>query len=188
MVGCLSACGTSQVSVTEGTTPAEKQAETPAAASPESNEHPTSAAEPAQETEAPSADQEQAAPSGGNAPEGNVDIENAPRLDLIYCEVKIDQNSALYNAQAAGPTLEEALDNAVEEACAVPCAEDLAHAQISEDEADKKLTSCTEHCVSDTIVLAVSCTSGGQVIYTDGAWNQGTDDNQDSSQNTQEQE
>ena len=103
--------------------------------------------------------------------EDKVDIQAAPALDMVYCEVKIDQKSALYTAQAAGPTLEEAMDNAVDEACALPCAEELDQGKISDDEADKLLTGCTERCIAETIVLAESCTMNGQVIYTEGAWN-----------------
>ncbi|MBO4351847.1 MAG: hypothetical protein J6A01_13010 [Proteobacteria bacterium] len=196
IVACICmGCGASQVKVPEGTTPAEKQPESAEAAeNPKVTQTPAESGQiQAKETELADSGNVQVPAENAHeavveSSEDNVEIANAPKLDLIYCEVKIDQNSSLYNAQAAGPTLEEARDNAVDEACAIPCAEELAHGQISEDEADKQLSSCTEHCVSDTIVLAVSCSMGDQVIYTEGAWNQTDEETQDSSRKNQEQE
>lgn len=196
VIACICVgCGASQVKVPEGTTPAEKQSAPTEAVEQQKVEQASVESNPiqAKETDQTGAEsvqtpQEAAKEPGADSSDENVDISSAPRLDLIYCEVKIDQNSSLYNAQAAGPTLEEARDNAVDEACAIPCAEELAHGQLSEDEVDKQLTSCTERCVSDTIVLAVSCSMGDQVIYTEGAWNQADEETQDSSRNNQEQE
>ncbi len=184
-------CGASQVKVPEGTTPAEKQPETVQVSEHQDDAATSKGSGQTQVIEAKQNDSESTpAPqeTGGDNSEENVEIQNAPKLDLIYCEVKIDQNSSLYNAQAAGPTLEEARDNAVDEACAIPCAEQLAEGKLSEDEADKELSACTDHCVSDTIVLAVSCSMGDQVIYTEGAWNQADEETKGSSQNNQEQE
>lgn len=197
IIACICmGCGASQANkVPEGTTPAEKQPESVETAEPLKTAQTSTESDTiqAKETEQPDSDNLQVPPKEEHKTalenaEDNVEIANAPKLDLIYCEVKIDQNSSLYNAQAAGPTLEEARDNAVEEACALPCAEELAQGQMSEDEADKQLSSCTEHCVSDTIVLAVSCSMGDQVIYTEGAWNQTDEETQDSSRKNQEQE
>ncbi len=115
--------------------------------------------------------------------------------EFVHCEVKIDEGGSLYTAQAAGPTLEEARDNAVDEACAIPCAEQMSDQiekqAISEDETEKQLDSCTEKCAGSTIVLAAACYLKGQSIYTEGAWNENGDaaptNGEESSEASQEQ-
>ena len=95
--------------------------------------------------------------------------------DFVNCEVRVDIQSALYTAQAAGPTLEEARDNAVDEACAIPCAMDVKKSGISEDAAEETIDTCSETNVARAIVIAAACTQNGKTIYTEGAWNENGD-------------
>lgn len=114
----------------------------------------------------------EAQPSDGTETDGvdeTADESEVPE-NFIRCEVKIEQDDMLYQAQAIAPTLEEARDIAVEEACALPCAATL-DAGVAEDDAEAKLESCTESCTESTIVVAAACHQNGKSIYTEGAWN-----------------
>lgn len=94
--------------------------------------------------------------------------------DVIHCEVKLDHPNGIYTAQSFGPTLEEARDNTVEEACALPCAENIAK-DLSDDEAESELNACAEKCAMKAIVLAAACIQHGKPIYTEGAWSETND-------------
>ena len=94
---------------------------------------------------------------------------------LIQCEARIDRNGELYTAQAVGPTIEEARDNAIVEACSIPCAESLESKGISDDELEKEIDACAEQCSDEAIVIAAVCMRKGVSIYTEGAWNENGD-------------
>lgn len=94
---------------------------------------------------------------------------------LIQCEGRIDRNGELYTAQAVGPTIEEARDNAIVEACSIPCAESLESKGISDDELEKEIDACAEQCSDEAIVIAAVCMRKGVSIYTEGAWNENGD-------------
>ncbi|MBQ9395996.1 MAG: hypothetical protein IJU23_10875 [Proteobacteria bacterium] len=95
--------------------------------------------------------------------------------DFFRCEVKISLVSSIYQAQAIGPTLEEARDNAVDEACAIPCAEQIADKGFSEDESEEAISKCTEACVVDSTVLAGMCWQNQNSVYSEGDWNENGD-------------
>lgn len=124
--------------------------------------------DPAHAAEAPKAQDEVVVKADISADEQDIPA------NIIRCEVKIEQEDTLYQAQAIAPTLEEARDNAVEEACALPCASTI-EADSAEDDAEAKLESCTETCTENTIVVAAACHQNGKSIYTEGAWNEDGD-------------
>ena len=95
--------------------------------------------------------------------------------DFFRCEVRIKLISSIYQAQAIGPTLEEARDNAVDEACAVPCAEQIADKGFTEDESEAAIDKCTEACVVDSTVLAGMCWQNQNSVYSEGDWNENGD-------------
>lgn len=88
---------------------------------------------------------------------------------LVQCEVRLDVNGELYTAQATGPTLEEARDNAIDESCSIPCAESI-DANLSEDEAEDKIIACAQSCADHAIIIAALCSQFHTVIYSEGAW------------------
>lgn len=88
---------------------------------------------------------------------------------LVQCEVRLDVNGELYTAQATGPTLEEARDNAIDESCSIPCAESI-DANLSEDEAEDKINACAQSCADHAIIIAALCSQFHTVIYSEGAW------------------
>ena len=96
--------------------------------------------------------------------------------DFFRCEVKLSADSELYTAQSIGPTLEEARDNAVDEACAVPCAEKISDSQLSDDDAEKAIDTCTEKCSDDADVLAAICWQNHKSVYTEGEWSETGDE------------
>ncbi|MBQ9816457.1 MAG: hypothetical protein IJM59_03165 [Proteobacteria bacterium] len=168
----------------------EKAAQEPKADKPESDD--SQPAAPASETASPSGEAKGEVVEQTSSESVSAD---AFLDEFVHCEVKIDEGGSLYTAQAAGPTLEEARDNAVDEACAIPCAEQMSEQiekqAISEDETEKQLDSCTEKCAGSTIVLAAACYLKGQSIYTEGAWNENGDaaptNGEESSEAPQEQ-
>ena len=111
---------------------------------------------------------EVAAPAVVAAPVSDASSDDEVPADFIRCEVKIEQEDTLYQAQAIGPTLEEARDNAVDEACALPCAVTLE--SVAEEALEEALERCTEACTENTIVVAAECHQNGKSIYTEGAW------------------
>lgn len=89
---------------------------------------------------------------------------------LIKCEVKIDFEENVHTSFALAPTVEEARDSAVEEACSLPCADKYKDVQ---DEAalEKKLEKCVEECAEKAVVMAAACSLKDKLVYTEGAWN-----------------
>lgn len=159
-------------------TTAEAKNETTAQAKPETTAEPTpdtAASETTdnQAAEIPQQPQAENAAPRNDKPEAADDDEEIP-ANFISCEIKIEHDDSLYQAQAIGPTLEEARDNALEEACALPCANAL-EGNESEEDTDAKLESCTESCSVNTIVVAAACHQNGKSIYTEGAWNENGD-------------
>ncbi len=98
--------------------------------------------------------------------------EEAVPADFFRCEVKISMSSSVYTAASVGPTLEEARDTAVDEACAIPCAESIAGRSLSEDEAETAIDACTNQCTDNADVLAASCWQNDKTVYTEGEWSE----------------
>ena len=107
----------------------------------------------------------QAAP----APADGHDAEDPALANLTRCEAKIDYSGSVYVGESLAPTIEEARDGAIEEACAISCAETL-----SDDDSDKqredKLEHCIETCADASIAIAAQCWHNGISVYTEGAW------------------
>lgn len=178
----LTSCGTSSPSVQEQSSVAEVKAESKAqTTSPDL----TVVQEPVQVPDKSSKLQEQPPQESQKREDSNPSEDGltapSPSIavaipdEFVHCETKIDEDGSLYTAQAAGPTLEEARDNAVDEACAIPCAEHMEKQTVSEDEAENQLEACIDRCAQNTIVLAAACYLKGQSIYTEGAWNENGD-------------
>lgn len=106
--------------------------------------------------------------------DGSENLEDSAH-SLVKCDARIDFESDLYTAQAVGPTIEEARDNAVEEACSIPCAESLKSASLSDDELEAQIDACAESCSEEAIVIAAACFQDGASIYTEGAWSETND-------------
>lgn len=106
--------------------------------------------------------------------DGSEDLEDSAH-SLVKCDARIDFESDLYTAQAVGPTIEEARDNAVDEACSIPCAESLKSASLSDDELEAQIDACAESCSEEAIVIAAACFQDGASIYTEGAWSETND-------------
>lgn len=106
--------------------------------------------------------------------DGSEDLEESAQ-SLVKCDARIDFESDLYTAQAVGPTIEEARDNAVDEACSIPCAESLKSASLSDDELEAQIDACAESCSEEAIVIAAACFQDGASIYTEGAWSETND-------------
>lgn len=106
--------------------------------------------------------------------DGLEDLEESAQ-SLVKCDARIDFESDLYTAQAVGPTIEEARDNAVDEACSIPCAESLKSASLSDDELEAQIDACAESCSEEAIVIAAACFQDGASIYTEGAWSETND-------------
>lgn len=106
--------------------------------------------------------------------DGSEDLDESAQ-SLVKCDARIDFESDLYTAQAVGPTIEEARDNAVDEACSIPCAESLKSASLSDDELEAQIDACAESCSEEAIVIAAACFQDGASIYTEGAWSETND-------------
>ncbi len=89
--------------------------------------------------------------------------------DLVRCEAKIAFEGQEFTAEAIGPTLEEARDNAFEESCAQPCADKLPES-AQESEREDLLDACIEDCVGASKPIAAQCWQHSVSIYTEGAW------------------
>ncbi|MCL2325159.1 MAG: hypothetical protein FWC40_01445 [Proteobacteria bacterium] len=109
-------------------------------------------------------------PSDNDAPTlGEEDFVDDP--EVVCCEVKLEHASVFFSAKALGPTIEEARDNAIEETCAIPCAELLALDSSQDDETlEAQLESCVELCAEEATVVAAACMQHGEMIYSEGAW------------------
>lgn len=110
----------------------------------------------AAETEASASENDQA--------DGMADIG-----DLIRCEVSIDYEGHEHVSESVGPTIEEARDNAIDEVCAVPCAEKLPET-AQDNEREDLLDACIEMCAVKAKAIAAQCWQHGESIYTEGAW------------------
>lgn len=149
---------------------------------PAENAAPNGSDAPAQPDQAAPTDQDTTAQDTTAQPQDTPKITiDPPSLNdddlppnMILCEVKLDHPDGIYTAQSFGPTLEEARDNAVEEACALPCAEAI-NKDLSDDEAETVLNACAEKCAMKAIVLAAACIQNGNAIYTEGAWSETND-------------
>lgn len=94
---------------------------------------------------------------------------------FVKCEARIGKDGKFYTAQAVGPTIEEARENAVAEACSIPCAEELEEQGIADDELEKLIDDCAETCSDEGLVVAAICFREGVTIYTEGGWNENGD-------------
>lgn len=94
---------------------------------------------------------------------------------FVKCEARIGKDGKFYTAQAVGPTIEEARENAVAEACSIPCAEELEEQGIADDELEKLIDDCAEACSDEGLVVAAICFREGISIYTEGGWNENGD-------------
>lgn len=122
------------------------------------------------ETESNTAENSNTSISNALANDANdTNDDHAIDENLVQCEVRLDVNGELYTAQATGPTLEEARDNAIDESCSIPCAESI-DANLSEDEAEDKIIACAQSCADKAIVIAALCSQSHTVIYSEGAW------------------
>lgn len=99
-----------------------------------------------------------------------VDSEPEPDPSFVRCEVRIEDGD-VFSASAAGPTVEEAKDNAVDEACAIPCAQRSESAQLSDDELNEQIEKCTEKCSDEANVTAVSCYQFGKLVFSESGEN-----------------
>ncbi len=104
------------------------------------------------------------------APDADGHDENDPALaNLTRCEAKIDYSGSVYMGESLAPTIEEARDSAIEEACAIPCAETLSD-DDTETQREDKLEHCIEACADTSIAIAAQCWHNGISVYTEGAW------------------
>jgi len=100
---------------------------------------------------------------------GEEDFADDP--EVVCCEVKLEHASMFFSAKALGPTIEEARDNAIDETCAIPCAEQLVlDSSQDENSLEAQLESCVESCAEAAIVVAAACMQHGEMIYSEGAW------------------
>ncbi len=131
-------------------------------------------------------DLQQSAPPDGSAEteddspnvsgtESNSDDSEFDGILLIECVARIDIKGALYTAQAAGPTIEESRDNAIGEACSIPCAEQISALNLTDDEAESQIDACAETCSDEAIAIAAICYRDGASIYAEGAWSANND-------------
>lgn len=108
-------------------------------------------------------------------PSSHVDEDEDIPADFFRCELKINHGGEVFQARSFGPTLEEARDNSVDEACAIPCAASVEDGQLSDDEAEARIDACSEACASNADVLAAACWQNEKVVYTEGEWNENGD-------------
>ena len=117
--------------------------------------------------------------------------------NLIACEVKIQVDPKMYadmstgtgmtrakpdlagpayfSAMAVAISIEEALDHAVYEACAIPCAEianDASSGKLSDDEREAAISKCTDACSDAAFPVDAECIQNGQTIFTGGSFNE----------------
>ena len=95
--------------------------------------------------------------------------------NLIGCEVKIQIDQKFYAAMAVAISIEEALDHAVYEACALPCAESAEppdSASVSDDDKEAAISKCTDACADATFPVDAECIQNGQTIFTGGSFNE----------------
>ncbi len=99
-----------------------------------------------------------------------ADSEPEPDPSFVRCEVRIEEEG-VFSAFGAGPTVEEAKDNAVDEACAIPCAQHSEGTQLSDDELNEQIEKCTEKCSEEANVTAVSCFQFGKLVFSESGEN-----------------
>ena len=95
--------------------------------------------------------------------------------NLIGCEVKIQVGQQFYSAMGMAISIEEALDHAVYEACAVSCAETtnaVDSAALSDDDKEAAISKCTDVCSDSAIPADAECIQNGQTIFTGGSFNE----------------
>lgn len=117
--------------------------------------------------------------------------------NLIGCEVKIQVDPKMYadmstgtgmtqakpdlagpvffSAMAVAISIEEALDHAVYEACAIPCAgiaNDASSGNLSDDDREAAISKCTDACADATYPVDAECIQNGQTIFTGGSFNE----------------
>ena len=107
--------------------------------------------------------------------ESDSDDSDVDGILLIKCVARIDIKGALYTAQATGPTIEESRDNAIGEACSIPCAEQISAQNLTDDEAESQIDACAETCSDEAIAIAAICYRDGASIYAEGAWSANND-------------
>jgi len=96
--------------------------------------------------------------------------------NLIRCDTSIQYHDVAYSASAVGPTLEEALDNGTDEACAIPCS-DLISETASDAERESVLEECVLQCSSEAVNLAAHCWLHGESILVEGVWSNDSENN-----------
>ena len=124
---------------------------------------------------------EQAADSGNSADtsehatnDSHLSPDDIPE-NLIGCEVKIQVGQKFYSAMGMAISIEEALDHAVYEACAVSCAETtnaVDSAALSDDDKEAAIFKCTDVCSDSAIPADAECIQNGQTIFTGGSFNE----------------
>ena len=124
---------------------------------------------------------EQAADSGNSADtsehatnDSHLSPDDIPE-NLIGCEVKIQVGQKFYSAMGMAISIEEALDHAVYEACAVSCAETtnaVDSAALSDDDKEAAISKCTDVCSDSAIPADAECIQNGQTIFTGGSFNE----------------
>ncbi len=110
-----------------------------------------------------------------SAPSSVVQDEDSDS-DLIRCDTNIKYHEEAYSASAVGPTLEEALDNGTEEACAIPCS-DLIPETASDAERESILDECIIQCSSEAVNMSAQCWQHGESIFVEGEWSNNSETN-----------
>ena len=176
----LGACHTVDASNDSGSAaPAAASSQTPesAEASSTPNDSKDASADAATNEKA----EEQAVGDSANTTDENAHATNESHLspddipqNLIGCEVKIQVDQKFYSAMAVAISIEEALDHAVYEACAIPCAETAnAGAETrSDDDKEADISKCTDLCSDSAIPVDAECIQNGQTIFTGGSFNE----------------
>ena len=89
--------------------------------------------------------------------------------------MKIQVGQQFYSAMGMAISIEEALDHAVYEACAVSCAETtnaVDSAALSDDDKEAAISKCTDVCSDSAIPADAECIQNGQTIFTGGSFNE----------------
>ncbi len=103
--------------------------------------------------------------------------------DEVRCQVRAEAEGEVRDAFALAPTLEEAVDLALESLCALTCVglgeeeevgvEQEGVATTGEVEAADDggaVESCVERCVEVAVLMGTLCTQSGRVVMVDGAF------------------